>query len=243
MVSLGSIGALNVNFTNFPEESIPTTPADDVPTPMVVDSGPNSVRTPSPTAIPPSPFPVRTSSNPNPPQELTEDTYVGPMVDGQRHGEGLFYEAERKELFDGQFDRGEKVHGVLLNTVTTNMYNGEFKNGKKHGVGKLTIAETAEHREYTVGGVWKNGLLEGKAVIHFSNEKKGTAHFKNGVLNGVFKGECPRITLPNGKAAWDLFPCFKKSMFPEPGEKQVLKFRAVLHNGKVVHCKFLCDTN
>lgn len=71
--------------------------------------------------------------------KLTEETignYVGEYKNNKKHGKGV-YEYENGVKYVGQYVDGTKEGpGILYNGDETISYDGLFKNGLPHGIGK-----------------------------------------------------------------------------------------------------------
>lgn len=58
-------------------------------------------------------------------------------MDGKFHGEGVYVDAKNKRTLEGTFKNDVLVKGKMLNPDGS-FYEGEYKNGLKHGPGVIT---------------------------------------------------------------------------------------------------------
>lgn len=95
------------------------------------------------------------------------DTYNGEFMDGTREGRGIYAYAATIEKYDGEWKENRK-HGIgRMTYAKTGEYNGFWENGKRHGEGVF---------KYTNGDVysgwWKFGEKEGTGCYTFGNGMK-----------------------------------------------------------------------
>lgn len=128
--------------------------------------------------------------------------YEGDFLYGMRHGKGKH--EFRGEVFDGDWKwdqrhgwgtltmrdgsqtkgewEGGKPHGFIsmVDTKGTVAYEGEFKTGKRHGLGRQLF----ESGDMYDGG-WKDGRLHDRGVYYFTNGDKLYGMWSDGVYDGV----------------------------------------------------------
>jgi len=107
-------------------------------------------------------------------------TYTGILENSKPHGRGT------KTCFDGTtiegtFSAGElQDDSVIVNYSNGDVYKGEFKNGEKHGVGKL-ICNNGDVYE----GEFENGKKHGVGKLICNNGDVYDGKFENGKKHGV----------------------------------------------------------
>ena len=99
------------------------------------------------------------------------------------------------ETYEGEWKDGQK-HGQGKYTYTNGTtYKGEFKDGKKHGKGKYTYADGR-----TYEGEWKDGKKHGKGKNTYADGRTYEGDWKDGKRHGqgkytyadggTYEGEC-----------------------------------------------------
>lgn len=119
-------------------------------------------------------------------EQASQMTYNGEFMDDMRHGQGTLC-SDRKGyhyIYDGFWFKGkregvgqevtangkyngdwvdDKKHGDGVSVdAQNNMFEGKFRNGKKHGQGKLTsynLEGGSESQPSTVHGIWEDDEL------------------------------------------------------------------------------------
>ena len=92
-------------------------------------------------------------------------TWSGPCVDGKAQGKGTMvlrfvWEAtELTDLYDGEFKRGKKHGHGIYTWYNGNRYEGDFKNSKMHGRGMYIWANGQRHE-----GEWKDNRPHGRGT-------------------------------------------------------------------------------
>lgn len=123
-----------------------------------------------------------------PPAAITPDggRYWGPLVNGQRHGEG------RVEWNDGSTYTGSFVNGMLEGRGRLKArryeYNGEFRQGDYWGKGELREKDGPSYK-----GEFVRGEFHGKGRYTVPNGAVYAGNFVEGKLHGRGK-----VTYPNG---------------------------------------------
>lgn len=128
--------------------------------------------------------------------------FEGEFLNGMRHGKGLHefrgevYQGDWKwdkrhgwgalTLGDGSQVKGEweagKPHGYscVIDPKGTVTYEGEFRNGKRHGLGRQ-IFDSGDMYD----GCWKEGRLHDRGVYYFTNGDKLYGMWSQGKYDGI----------------------------------------------------------
>ena len=122
-------------------------------------------------------------------ESLNGDSYKGTYRDNMPDGEGESYQANTQRRYKGGFTMGvEDGYAVITtaeNAANRNFkrYEGEVRNGKRHGRGKLYLKQ-ADGEIASLDGIWVNDLLHGPGsqISPTGQCFKGT--FVNGLLQG-----------------------------------------------------------
>ncbi|XP_018420942.1 PREDICTED: radial spoke head 10 homolog B2-like [Nanorana parkeri] len=87
-----------------------------------------------------------------------EISYVGEWYEGKRHGKGLmYYDSEETSWYEGEWIHNDKEGWGVQHFKSGNIYEGQWKNNKFHGLGKMSWINSNE--EYM--GQWENGIQNG----------------------------------------------------------------------------------
>lgn len=135
------------------------------------------------------------------------DIYEGSFECGKRHGAGKLHSANGivDESIGGREcpSNGGANEGGVQERRYGYMYEGEFREGLKHGRGKMVLSNGNTYEgsfQYgkrqgsakytwangdTYDGVFQDGAMTGEAEIVYEN---GRRHYKGRVLNGLFHG-------------------------------------------------------
>ncbi|XP_053551194.1 radial spoke head 10 homolog B [Bombina bombina] len=90
--------------------------------------------------------------------EGQEVLFVGEWLNGKRHGKGtIYYNKERTSWYEGEWNGGQKEGWGIQRFASGNIYEGQWKENKFHGVGRMRWISADE--EYT--GEWENGIQNG----------------------------------------------------------------------------------
>ena len=111
--------------------------------------------------------------------------FVGHFKDEVKHGQGIEYYANG-DYYEGCFCNGSREgSGKLFDNSDFKMYDGQWKNGFKDGIGFEHLKGSNGHWYH---GSFFKGIKNGKGEEHFSNGDKYEGEFKNGKKhgNGVF---------------------------------------------------------
>jgi hypothetical protein len=120
-------------------------------------------------------------------------SYVGPTVASQPNGRGRL--TSNHTIFEGQFREGHLIQG-LSKTATGDSYNGQWKNDKPDGEGKLTFKNGTVFEGQFKMGHFEKGLFKGKV--------QGGAYYEGGFVGTHPEGQ-GRLTTPDGKIYEGLF--------------------------------------
>ena len=77
-----------------------------------------------------------------------------------------------------------------INSGTTNLYTGEFMNGKKHGRGEATISKNTGDDRYV--GQFREGRMHGRGTYYFSNGGKYEGELSHDQFNGEGSFDSPK---------------------------------------------------
>lgn len=76
------------------------------------------------------------------------DIYCGFWVNDKAHGKGTYYNYKTGAIYEGEW-KCDKQEGFGTETWPNGTtYIGSFKQGLKHGLGKLTFLQNEERAEY-----------------------------------------------------------------------------------------------
>ena len=127
-----------------------------------------------------------------------DEYYKGDIKNGLRHGKGKLYYTNGTLKYEGDFINDKfEGYGKYFNENSKNKwkyYIGEWKNGLKHGKGKLF--DKNENLMYE--GYFANGKLEGQGKLYSRNGVYYIGEFKNGSMSGKGKVVSNGITLFEG---------------------------------------------
>lgn len=83
------------------------------------------------------------------------------------------------EIYEGEFKDGKKHGQGTYTYLSGDKYIGGFENDKKHGIGKLTFNENGEYHGY-----FKDGRREGEGVFKYANGDIYSGEWKTGKKEG-----------------------------------------------------------
>eukprot|EP00928_Gymnodinium_smaydae_P054442 TRINITY_DN38206_c0_g1_i1.p1 TRINITY_DN38206_c0_g1~~TRINITY_DN38206_c0_g1_i1.p1 ORF type:complete len:656 (+),score=166.83 TRINITY_DN38206_c0_g1_i1:137-2104(+) len=140
--------------------------------------------------------------------EFRDEVYEGDWKWDQRHGWGTL------SLKDGSTVKAEWLNGkpsgytTMTDAKGTIVYEGEFKDGKRHGLGRQLFesgdmydggwAEGKLHDRgvyyFTNGdklyGMWNKGIYDGVGVFHYADGSISRREYRKGILQSVQDYEC-----------------------------------------------------
>lgn len=97
---------------------------------------------------------------------------------GTKEGPGLLITNNNQTVIEGIF-KNDQINGIGFQTTKPSRnYIGQFKNGKKHGIGRL------KNKKMNFIGIFQNGRRNGVGIIKGTKKKKIKGYFKEGVLDG-----------------------------------------------------------
>ena len=97
--------------------------------------------------------------------------YEGDVLDYSYHGNGKIYEDKNILIFDGIFNKGDKVKGIFYEN-NEKKYEGEFKNDKFNGFGKLYILDDENNNYLYYEGNFIDMEISGKGIKYYKNGSK-----------------------------------------------------------------------
>ena len=97
--------------------------------------------------------------------------YDGDVLDYSYHGNGKIYEDKNILIFDGIFNKGDKVKGIFYEN-NEKKYEGEFKNDKFNGFGKLYILDDENNNYLYYEGYFIDMEISGKGIKYYKNGSK-----------------------------------------------------------------------
>ena len=86
------------------------------------------------------------------------------------------------------------AYGETINYDNGDKYDGEVRNGKRHGHGTYTFG-SGEKSGDIYYGEWKDGKYHGQGIFSFRDGQKYFGEFKDGLPNGQ-----GTLTTPDGSA-------------------------------------------
>lgn len=147
--------------------------------------------------------------------------------------ESVLPNKQEKRIYNGRIEQGEFEGDELRRGTITFpdgnlIMEGEFKNHRLHGQGKLT-----DKRGGTYIGTFQDGVLNGPGkLIWYGGSRVSEGEFKNGMLNGPGKE-----TFSNNRLLWlEWVGQFKDGELNGPG-------KVIFADGTVWEQDFQCDLN
>ncbi|KAL6053417.1 RhoGEF domain containing protein [Balamuthia mandrillaris] len=110
------------------------------------------------------------------------EEYHGQWLDDMKHGPGNWWTVEG--LYIGEFVDDLAEGKGRMEYADGSVYEGGWKRGKRHGMGRLTVAD-ATRRVKQYEGEWYKGKKQGQGVIYFNNGNKHEGIFKKDLFNGA----------------------------------------------------------
>lgn len=104
--------------------------------------------------------------------------YIGQWYFGKMHGTGHLEWSDGR-VFTGQFDMNVQNGQGRLVVPNVSCYEGQFINGKYHGVGTMKL----QHLNGTIEGCFRNGLEHGHCTL-IDDHKTYYGEYQNGARNG-----------------------------------------------------------
>lgn len=139
------------------------------------------------------------------------DNYVGHFENGLRSGHGVMTEEKNKRKYEGSwkmsqrsghgtqtFGNGDvyigdfandKFHGKGELVTKSGKYEGEFRDGLRHGFGVMAFKQSCRYE-----GQWVKGRMEGKGLYIWADSRRYEGQWVKGERTG--EGV---LTMPNGE--------------------------------------------
>lgn len=108
------------------------------------------------------------------------DVYVGEFKWDMRHGRGTLTNSDGSQICGSWSKNKPSGFATLTDPKGKVLYNGEWKNGKRDGLGRQLF----DSGDMYDGG-WKEGRLHDRGVYYFTNGDKLYGMWKQGVYDGV----------------------------------------------------------
>lgn len=103
----------------------------------------------------------------------TGDTYVGDVVNDERHGQGIF-KYSTGGIYDGEWKRNNRDGKGKMVYSTGGIYDGDWKDEKRDGKGKMIYSNGDIYE-----GEFLNGKKHGNGVLTEKNGKKNEGYFED----------------------------------------------------------------
>ncbi len=112
--------------------------------------------------------------------EKDNNIYIGEADYIIRNGRGGMIFKDEGRYYVGYWDNGRQFKkGKVFDRKNNLLYDGEYKNGVKEGIG-VYYYQSGEKYE----GKFVNGVKEGKGIFYWKNGNKWEGYFKNDKMNG-----------------------------------------------------------
>lgn len=112
--------------------------------------------------------------------------YEGEISNGLRHGYGLYkfskYDKQKRDFYQGEWKDGVKSGLGKTYWKDGSAYVGQFDNGERHGVGKMTYAKSDDRESFD--GIWLNGMKTDNGTMiwkNVDNAEKRQFNFRLGI--------------------------------------------------------------
>ena len=126
--------------------------------------------------------------------------YVGQMVGGARHGQGVYTWADGSRYEGGWVDGKRSGKGVYT-SLKGNRYEGEWLDGLMHGYGVISSAKGKRYE-----GKWRHGKQHGQGTFYWDagHRCSGTFHDGNliGTGQGVYQGRSTTCRYNASRDTW-----------------------------------------
>ena len=107
--------------------------------------------------------------------------YKGEVLNGLRHGQGIYENQKENLYYDGFWQNGLK-HGKGVLTIGDMVYDGEFFEGSKHNFGKLKWTSSKNYYE----GEFKENQISGNGyMVWMDSNEKYIGQWRNNLQNGI----------------------------------------------------------
>lgn len=140
-----------------------------------------------------------------------EYKYTGEFLGDLRHGQGRLEFLKDRNVYEGEFTRGEMTGKGKYLWSNKQIYEGDFVNGIKHGKGIYIWPDGFEYN-----GEYVNGIREGRGIYKWKDGRVFEGMFKNGKPDGKGKLTYKGVTIPceykNGKQLTDIKKSLQQQM-------------------------------
>jgi hypothetical protein len=110
------------------------------------------------------------------------DSYTGSCVSGLAEGKG---EASGTARYEGEFKQGRKHGRGIKSWSTGDRYEGEFREDQKNGHGAYTWGEGTPWAGEKYSGEYRHDLRDGIGTYEWPDGERYTGHWKNDAVVGV----------------------------------------------------------
>ena len=104
--------------------------------------------------------------------------YEGEVDSLHASGYGRFINFETNMIYEGEWKNSLK-NGIGIEKYRNNLYKGNFVNGKRNGIG-----EYFWEKDIYYIGEWRDNLMNGEGIYHFSKNACYEGSFKNNKIEG-----------------------------------------------------------
>ena len=118
--------------------------------------------------------------------------YVGDFRDNKLHGNGILYNPNGIVLYSGKWENNQRAESSASGTSSLpkmvmteikmpngDVYVGEVKDNKKHGVGTYYYANGNRYE-----GHFLNDKMQGNGIFYWKDGTRDEGNFVNGMLHG-----------------------------------------------------------
>jgi hypothetical protein len=107
--------------------------------------------------------------------------YTGSVLEGFREGYGVYIDNVNNVSYSGEWKNGRKHGQGRLIYSNSNVYQGEFREGNRHGIGRLDYSSG----NYYIG-TWKYDKKEGEGAMYYiSSNELYRGQWRNNLPNGI----------------------------------------------------------
>ena len=126
-------------------------------------------------------------------------TYKGETKNNFTGKYGIYNNYGNGMVYEGEFENNRK-HGIGIETyIDGGVYKGEFKNGLRHGVGSYFWVDGSRYE-----GEWKNNLMEGYGIYNFKDGSFCSGFWSSNQINGFGKFVYPGVKIFLGSFKKDI---------------------------------------
>ncbi|TNV76602.1 hypothetical protein FGO68_gene8146 [Halteria grandinella] len=107
-------------------------------------------------------------------------TYEGNYLNNHWHGYGKMYDKVNNiTMFEGQFEESKQISGTKY-IQGEGIYEGEYKDNCRHGMGKLTYFDGSSWQ-----GVWNNAQKTGEGTYTYADGRYVVGRWKGEIRVGM----------------------------------------------------------